>query len=153
MKTCKVCDTQKQIDEFRMVRSVRNGLIHIRTCKTCESIQANERSAWRKTPEGRVIHSKRVQQSKKNHRATTSELHARRRKSMAYPTWADKKAMRQYYLIAKYLTHELGAAFHVDHIVPLNSDNVCGLHSHDNLAVLPAFINMAKGNRTWVDMP
>lgn len=40
-----------------------------------------------------------------------------------------------------------GKAVHVDHIYPLNSPIVCGLHVEDNLRLLFAGDNIAKGNR------
>jgi hypothetical protein len=42
--------------------------------------------------------------------------------------------------------------WHVDHIVPLNSKLVCGLHIGCNVQLLPARINIAKGNRHWPNM-
>lgn len=65
----------------------------------------------------------------------------------ATPSWADKKLIQTVYDKAA----EYG--FQVDHIVPLRSDKVCGLHVWANLQLLEAGLNISKSNRHWPDMP
>jgi len=40
-----------------------------------------------------------------------------------------------------------GIPWHVDHTIPLQADQLCGLHVGINLQVIPALLNMQKGNR------
>lgn len=79
---------------------------------------------------------------------------ARRAKKLnATPAWADKTAIATMYRMAANLRKWLGKEFHVDHIVPLVSPIVCGLHCEANLQVVKAVDNLKKGNITWPDMP
>lgn len=74
----------------------------------------------------------------------------------ATPTWANKFFIGEAYdLAARRTAMKCGgvAKWHVDHRVPLRHPHVCGLHVEHNLQVIPAVVNMAKGNRTWPDMP
>jgi hypothetical protein len=51
------------------------------------------------------------------------------------------------YSLAKLRSELNGIDHQVDHIVPLQNKNVCGLHSWTNLQVIPAIANVSKGNR------
>ncbi len=77
----------------------------------------------------------------------------KRAKAGATPAWANIEKMRAIYKAAKTLTDMTGVAHHVDHIVPLTSKLVCGLHNEFNLQVLPGAENLKKHNRHWPDMP
>ena len=71
----------------------------------------------------------------------------------AIPQWADLSKMHAIYLGAERLTTSSGVPHTVDHIVPLRSKLVCGLHCEANLQVMPQSENFSKGNRHWPDMP
>jgi hypothetical protein len=68
-------------------------------------------------------------------------------KLMAIPRWADHGKILVLYEEAARLTKETGVKHHVDHIVPLQGKNVCGLHWEGNLRVIPASENYSKHNK------
>ena len=55
------------------------------------------------------------------------------------PVWADKTAIKEFYL-------NCPTDYHVDHIIPLRGKTVSGLHVIENLQYLPAIENLKKGN-------
>lgn len=74
-------------------------------------------------------------------------------KRRATPPWACEQKIVDAYRLAASKSIETGSKWHVDHIVPLISEIVCGLHVEANLEVVTAAENIAKGNRYWPDMP
>lgn len=56
------------------------------------------------------------------------------------------------YSLAKLRTNLRGVEWQVDHIVPLVSDFVCGLHYYNNLRVITAKENHMKSNKHWEGM-
>lgn len=71
----------------------------------------------------------------------------------ATPAWANEFFIEEIYDLAARRTKCTGIQWHVDHIVPLRSPLVSGLHVEHNLRVIPAAENIAKGNRHWPGMP
>jgi len=96
----------------------------------------------------------KVRQSVRKWNANNPDRTAARKaaKLNATPAWANEFFMQEAYRLARLRTKMFGFAWQVDHIVPLISHQVCGLHCEANMQVIPAKANAAKGNRWWPDM-
>tara|TARA_R110000868_G_scaffold18467_5_gene81144 strand:- start:376 stop:951 length:576 start_codon:yes stop_codon:yes gene_type:complete len=67
----------------------------------------------------------------------------------ATPKWLTERhlyKMQCIYKVAAQLTAHGSEKWHVDHIIPIRGKDVCGLHVPWNLQVLPAKMNLSKGN-------
>ena len=91
----------------------------------------------------------------KKNRALFNALGSKRKalQRRAIPVWADFKLIETFYQKAKEMSRATGVEYEVDHIVPIKSQYVCGLHCQQNLQVLTSEQNNSKGNRSWPDMP
>jgi len=102
-----------------------------------------------------------TQQYKVKHKENNPEYYkaltsVRRRKHRnATPKWItpeQKLSMRELYLQAQKMTKLTGERYVVDHIIPLISPEVCGLHVPWNLRVITQEENLIKSNKL-VDTP
>lgn len=66
---------------------------------------------------------------------------------LAAPDWVDRKALKALRAEAKRKTAVTGVVHVLDHIVPLNHPDVCGLHVPWNLRVVPWAVNASKNNK------
>jgi len=67
--------------------------------------------------------------------------------------WADLSKIKAIYSERDTRNAQGSIRWNVDHIVPLRSKLVCGLHNEHNLAVIPSIDNSRKSNKYWPDMP
>ena len=102
----------------------------------------------------RPLEVKRVYQKAWKERNTVwvrADTNARRRKHReATPLWLtreQKGQIRELYKIAITMTKTTGEQYVVDHIIPLRSEVVCGLHVPWNLRVIPRQENLLKSNK------
>lgn len=103
---------------------------------------------------GRPLSEKRKYQktwSEKNRDWLRANNKSRRRKHrLATPKWLSfrqRKAMLEIYRIARTTTKITGIHYVVDHIVPLQGEDVCGLHVPWNLQVITSEENLKKSNK------
>jgi hypothetical protein len=90
---------------------------------------------------------------KKNRPVFTADTARRRvKRARATPTWANEFFIKEAYRLAALRTQITGFRWEVDHLVPIRSKLVCGLHVEHNLAVIPESQNRSKSNRIWPDM-
>lgn len=64
----------------------------------------------------------------------------RKRTKLQTPKWVDKKKLKEIYI-------NCPEGYDVDHIIPINNKNICGLHIPYNLQYLPRKINQQKSNK------
>jgi len=109
----------------------------------------NARKKWEENNKQRVRALKR--EWRLSHKGQVNSWLAKRRasKKQATPPWANKKSIEGIYQKAAELTDATGIKYEVDHIYPLQSKYMCGLHVETNLQILTREQNRAKSNRTW----
>lgn len=110
-----------------------------------KSLKASKKK-WRDNNPDKQKEAKRLWCEK--NRGKVREYCANRRAKLkqATPAWADRKEMQYIHQLAS----DRGLV--VDHMVPLNSDLVCGLNTPDNLRCITEALNAKKGNFYWPDM-
>lgn len=168
MKRCSVCGETKPVQEFSRRVASPDGLAY--KCRACSRAYLEQ---WRSRHPGafktwylnnrerRRAYWLNWSADKKSYlKATYAEWAKRNKprinaliakrtasKKCATPRWADMSAILAIYREAARLTVETGVRHEVDHIYPLQSDVVCGLHCPANLQILTKTENIRKGNR------
>ena len=165
-KTCNKCGLNLLLTSFSPDKNKPLGVIY--SCKACTAAKARDRrktyentedfkerarlraALWRL--ENPVRNSEMKKSWAKQHRPTKMAANARYRSSKrnAAPPWLSDthhKEIKDLYWLAQDLQKVTGESYHVDHIVPLKGDGVCGLHVPWNLQILPWDVNLSKKNR------
>lgn len=105
---------------------------------------------WRENNKDKQAAYAKKWQQKNQHLKTAYQNKRRAQKLNASVEWekefTDLVSLEAYHLcgLRKKAT---GFTWHVDHVIPLCGTNVCGFHVWNNLAVIPAQVNLSKGNK------
>lgn len=153
MKMCCKCQQTKSLDLFHNNKNMPDGKHHY--CKPCEKqrrqkIYANNAeqhkarsNQWKRNNSTRVKQTKKIWEA--NNRGRVNALWMKRytNKLKATPAWAELDRIQVVYQKAKQWNMQ------VDHVIPLQGKNVCGLHVWANLQLLDPSFNLSKGNKYY----
>lgn len=145
-RKCPCCNTTKPSESFWINKSTASGLSTY--CKICTKAKREGKYDPDKTKVKNLVW-------RKNNRGRMKGYGIARAKQtrLATPKWANMDKIEEVYKQRDALNLASNTVYHVDHIVPLKSKLVCGLHVEHNLQVLPELENKKKCNYFWPDMP
>jgi len=134
LKRCTSCNSLLPTNSFSDSTTKFGGLRN--ECKECDNFRNKIHR------EEYCLHYK---ETKHNHylehkaEYVSRKLKRRRYVQLTTPSWANLTEIATIY-------KNCPEGYHVDHIIPLRGDSVCGLHVEHNMQYLSAFDNLSKGN-------
>jgi len=159
-KHCNKCSTTRELSDFHKDKGKKDG--HSYICKHCalavvakyskknqDKVKAYQKKYYADNQDKAKARAAKWQKDNPD-RVNAKNAKRKAKRLNATPEWLTPDQLseiQQHYWLAKDLQAVTGEVYHVDHIVPLQGENVCGLHVPWNLQVLPADINISKGNR------
>lgn len=157
MKFCKKCSCKKPFSEFYKNSQTSDGVRTV--CKSCDNERksayieknydavAEAKAKYRAKTKEKLSVYLSVWRKENSHKMCAYASKRRAALIGATPIWADKNKIEAIYKQAVMMSlNSSDEKYEVDHIIPLNNRLVCGLHTHENLQIIPAKQNRSKRN-------
>lgn len=161
MKTCFKCGVTKDLSLFHKHKGMKDGRLN--KCAECvvkavaewrleNPTARKEEHARNREKRGIRTRAKYLEDISKNAKGRkiiiTEYAHKRRlQKQQQKQTELDALVFQEAVRLTELRKQATNFNWNVDHIVPLNHKEACGLHNAFNLQVVPASWNFKKGNR------
>lgn len=138
-------------NNYEKVKELRN-----KNNKMFRETNPEYHSAWWKNNKSKAVeygkrdYAKQARRRWNKNNRGLKNYHTRCRQKQiiqATPRWADQEQIRKLYIAAALLSERSGEEYHVDHIIPLHHEQVCGLHVNENLRIITKTENLKKGNQ------
>lgn len=114
---------------FKQYRKAQREYLNKKSLEYAENNREKRRETWR------------AWAARNKQKIYEKSAFERASKQQRTPPWVDRTALQEFYF-------NRPEGYHVDHIVPLNGTNVCGLHVPWNLQYLTPEENLKKSNKT-----
>ena len=145
---CKSCESERQRD-YRQANPEKIKTLWKSWYEKNPDYSQERWQAYYKSHDKRLKEASSNRKKLKPHKYAAYNSKRRSARLEATPPWLTKsqiKEIEDLYWLSQDLKRVTGFVYHVDHIVPLQGKDVCGLHVPWNLQVLPIDINLKKGN-------
>ena len=146
--TCCACNRAK-VTRWQRENPLKAAAKHAKWRDRHPNLAAQRANAWYYANKDRHAATMRAWFASIPHARAKLSAKARATRLQRTPRWLtedDLWMLEQIYDLAKLRTQCTGVKWHVDHIIPLRGATVSGLHTPLNLRVVPAPINLRKGN-------
>lgn len=165
LKQCTKCSLWKvRSDDFYKSDSSYDG--RQSWCRTCKNVQGKKYYSENKDKHSQLTREYyednkiEISQKFRDRYQNDPEFKVQRltqyylreeRTKICTPSWVKPQDLTPFYEEARRKTEETGIKHHVDHIIPISHDLICGLNCPNNLQVLTAEDNLRKSNKFEIE--